>query len=74
MLNAIGSALSGLISSSKKIEGAAENIANPQNQDRLIEDIVDIKIAETSYRANLKVLQVTQDLSEELINSFDKKV
>ena len=78
MINAITSALSGLTSAAKQVDqGAqriAENATNNASQSNLIEDIVDIKVAETSYKANLAVLKVANELSDELLESFDQTV
>ncbi|HPF79179.1 MAG TPA: hypothetical protein PLF01_07815 [Alphaproteobacteria bacterium] len=74
MINAISSALSGLTAASKQVDKSAESIASGTSQDRLIEDIVDIKTAETAYKANLKTLQVAGDLTDELLKSFDREV
>ncbi len=74
MIDAITSALSGLNNASQRVERGAANIASGENADRIIEDIVDIKQAEISYKANIEVLKVTQDLTKELIESFDRKV
>lgn len=74
MIDAITSALSGLNNASQRVERGAANIASGETPDRIIEDIVDIKQAEISYKANIKVLQVVQDLSDELIDSFDREV
>ncbi len=137
MINAISSALSGLLAASKKVETSASNIANisssgaldeadgrapysaltttqqsvtdangngigvrsatvPKdpgfvqaydpdspfaNEDGVIgvpnvnlaEESVNLKIAELSYKANIKVLQTAESLSDELIESLDKK-
>jgi len=74
MIDAITSALQGLNNASQRVERGAANIASGEQQDRVIEDIVDIKQAEISYKANIEVLKVTQDLTKELIESFDRKV
>lgn len=74
MIDAISSALSGLNNASARIERGAANIASSNDQNRVIEDIVDIKQAEISYKANIEVLKVTQDLTKELIESFDRTV
>lgn len=74
MINAIASALSGLTSASKQVEESAASIASSPSQERIIEDIVDIKLAETAYKANLKTLQVINDLNDELLKSFDREV
>lgn len=74
MISAINTALSGLLGASKQVESSAARIATEPTAENLVEDIVDIKVAETSYKANLKVIQVADDLTEELLNSFDKTV
>jgi len=74
MIDAITSALSGLNNASQRIEKGAANIASSENEGRVIEDIVDIKQAEISYKANIEVLKVTQDLTKELLESFDRTV
>ncbi|MCI5060011.1 MAG: hypothetical protein MRY79_02945 [Alphaproteobacteria bacterium] len=78
MIGAINTALSGLLAASKRVEEGATNIAQSTvsgaESSQLIEDIVDIKIAETSYKANLATLKVADEMSEELLDSFDQEV
>ena len=74
MISAITSALSGLTGAAKQVEDSAASIASSPSQERIIEDIIDIKLAETAYKANLKTLQVINDLSDELLESFDREV
>ncbi|MEM6811693.1 MAG: hypothetical protein AAF549_04415 [Pseudomonadota bacterium] len=74
MIDAITSALSGLNKSTAQVEKSAARIASNQEPDRVIEDIIDIKQAEISYKANLKTIQVSQDLQRELLDSFDREV
>lgn len=74
MISAISTALSGLQSASKQVDSSAARITSGQSQDRVIEDIVDIKVAETAYKANIEVLKVADDLTRELIEAFDKTV
>lgn len=74
MINAISSALSGLTTASKQVEQSASNIAQGGNQGRIIEDVVDIKVAETAYKANIQTLKVANELTEELLKAFDEKV
>ena len=74
MINAITSALSGLTAATKQVEQSAQNIAEGSSPDNLIQDIVDIKVAETSYKANLEVLKTTDDLTQELLRAFDETV
>ena len=74
MLNAITSALSGLNTATKRVENAAQNIAISPSQENLIEDVVDIKVAETAYKANVAVLKVADELNEELLSTFDRLV
>ena len=40
----------------------------------LIEESVNLKVAETAYKANLSVLETVNELSDELIDSFDQTV
>ncbi len=37
-------------------------------------EIIDMKLAEISYKANLKTISVSKDMFEELLNTVDKKV
>jgi flagellar basal body rod protein FlgC len=74
MIDAINSALSGLQSASKQVNKSAQNIAEGGTDGRIIEDVVDIKLAETAYKANVKTIQIAQELSEELIRIFDERV
>jgi flagellar basal-body rod protein FlgC len=37
-------------------------------------EIVDMKLAEISYKTNLKTIAVSKDMFEELLSTFDKKV
>ncbi len=78
MINAITSALSGLNKASAQVEQSAQNIAesgtNGTSQSDLIEDVIDIKVAETSYKANIAVLKVADELTQELLNSFDNRI
>ncbi len=40
----------------------------------LSEEIVNLKLAETTYKANVKTLEVALELSEELLSIFDSKI
>lgn len=136
MINAIQTALSGLIASMRKVEASASNIANlntsgalsdPDNAPyravitrqtavtgengqglgvksatipkttpfvpafdpdspfaneegligapnvNLAEEAVNIKLAETAYKANIKVLETIGDMEEALISAFDSR-
>lgn len=74
MINAITSALSGLTSASKRVDEAAQSIAESPSTENIIEDVVDIKLAETSYKANLAVIKTADELTQEPLNSFDETV
>lgn len=74
MINAITSALSGLTAASKQVEQSAQNIASPAADSQIIEDIVDIRVAETAYKANIETLKLANELTEELLNAFDREV
>jgi flagellar basal body rod protein FlgC len=74
MISAINNAVLGLQGASKQVEQASANIANNPSSENLIKDIVDIKVAETSYKANLQTLKVADELTKELLKTFDKTV
>lgn len=74
MISAITSALSGLTSASKQVEESAASIASSPSQEQIIEDIVDIKQAEVAFKANIQTIKVANELTEELLNTFDKTV
>ncbi len=75
MINTINSALSGLQTASRQVEQSAQNIAEgPSSTSNLIEDVVDIRVAETAFKANVQTIKIAQELSEELLNIFDKRV
>lgn len=74
MINAIGIALQGLGFATKQVVESANKIANPQESTELAEEIVKMKIAETSYKANLMTIRVAEDMEKELLRTFDEKV
>lgn len=138
MINAIHTALSGLMAASKKIDASASNIANLQTAGslsdpnkaepytpiettqtaksglggnnigvkseftakdppfipsyspnspfadengiiglpnvNLAEEAINIKLAETSFKANLKIIKIASDMTDELLDSFDREV
>jgi flagellar basal body rod protein FlgC len=75
MISAITSALSGLTNATKQVETAAQNIAEGGGDEgRIIEDVVDIKLAETAYKANIETIRTANELSEELLKIFDERV
>ena len=74
MINAIGIALQGLGFATKQVAESANKIANPQEGADLAEEIVKMKIAETSYNANLMTIRVAEDMEKDLLRTFDEKV
>ncbi|MCB9979694.1 MAG: flagellar biosynthesis protein FlgC [Rhodospirillales bacterium] len=38
------------------------------------EEIITLKMAELTYKANVKTLEAVQNMSEELLNAFDEKI
>lgn len=75
MINAITSAISGLNNATRQVEQSAQSIAGgASSSTQTIEDIIDIKVAQTSYEANLAVIQTADELTQELLNSFDETV
>lgn len=74
MINSIGIALQGLSQATQKIVESANNIANPQEGAEIAEDLVNIKVAEVTYKANLFTLKTSEEMSDELLHIFDEKV
>ncbi|MGB4108084.1 MAG: hypothetical protein WBK55_09880 [Alphaproteobacteria bacterium] len=74
MINAIGIALQGLGFATKQVAESANKIANPQEGAELAEEIVKMKIAEVSYKANLMTIKVAEEMEKELLRTFDEKV
>ena len=74
MINAIGIALQGLGFATQKVAQSANKIANPQESDDLGQELVNLKVAETSYRANLATIRTVSEMEDELLHTFDKKV
>ncbi len=87
MINAITSALSGLTAASNQVDEAAQNIAQGSTagksqagdsdggtNGRVIQDIVDIKLAETAYKANIETIKAVTEINEELLRIFDETV
>lgn len=76
MIGAISNALGGLFTASKRAEGAANAIANastPGYAVDLAEEAVNLKIAEIGYKANVRVIEVAEDMAKELGRLFDEK-
>lgn len=75
MINSISIALTGLDSATRRLNTSASNIANLQNGDvDLTREIVNLKLSEIEYKANLVTLQTAQDTTKELLRLFDRKV
>ncbi len=79
MIGAISTAVSGLMAASKKAEQAAVNIATattPENIDKveLSEEAVNLKIAETTYKANIATIKAADEMNDALMRMFDERV
>lgn len=74
MINAITSALTGLSNATKQVEQSAQNIASGGADSQLIEDVVDIKVAQSAYKANIETIKVANELTQELLDAFDETV
>lgn len=79
MIDAINSGLAGLLSATKKVESAANNIANlttpvaeGQDEVNLSEEAVNLILAETEYKANLATIKTASELSDDLFRIFDE--
>lgn len=74
MMNAIGTALQGLGFATRQVEQSAAKIADPQQGADMAEEIVNMKIAEANYKANLATLKTAEEMSDELLHIFDERV
>lgn len=74
MISSIDTALSGMQTASRTVAKAANNIATPEKQDTMVEDIVDIKSAEISYKANAAVIKTVSEMEDTLLKTFDEEV
>ncbi|MGQ0527172.1 MAG: hypothetical protein ACT4OY_03965 [Alphaproteobacteria bacterium] len=74
MISAITSALSGLQAATKQVAQSAERIANSTDPSTQIEDIINIKLAEASFKANVGTLKAERELTDELFRIFDEEV
>jgi flagellar hook protein FlgE len=77
MINAISIALGGLAVASRNVEESAARIAvaaDPDANVDLAQELVNIKISETAFKANLASIKTAEAMSDELLHIFDKKV
>lgn len=74
MVEALSNSVAGLQNASLKAAKAADNIANPNSKSEPVEDIVAMKEAEQSFKANATVLGVSKDMQEDLYRSVDIEV
>lgn len=76
MIGAIGIAISGMTSATKKAEDAAVNIANlPTSYAEgdvvdLSEEAVKLMMAKTEFKANAAVIRTVSDMEDELLNTI----
>tara|TARA_B100000508_G_C11405788_1_gene250663 strand:+ start:369 stop:605 length:237 start_codon:yes stop_codon:yes gene_type:complete len=78
MISSISNALSGLSTTLKQVDASASKIANSTNTDEgdvnLTEEVVNIKLSETAYKANLATLKTVDEMTDELLHLFDETV
>ncbi len=74
MINAIGIALQGLGFATKQVVESANKIANPKESDDIATELVNMKVAEMSYKANLATLKTVNEMSDALLHTFDERV
>lgn len=77
MINTISNALSGMISASKKLDSAANNIANADTKGfedvNVTEELIGTLVAEQDFKANAVVLRRAKDMQEETNRLLDIK-
>jgi flagellar hook protein FlgE len=80
MIDAITSSLNGMTAAREKLDRAAQNIAQigtdiPQADSiDLSTEAVNLMVSRTSFTANAATLRTAQDMTEDLLRMFDKKV
>ena len=76
MIGALSTAITGLQGALARADKAAQNIVSPETSSggSLPRDIVDLKIAETEFKANAAVIRTAEEMSDTLLKSFDTKV
>jgi flagellar hook-associated protein FlgK len=79
MIGAISNALQGLMTASQSANKAAERIANVSSEGytdtiELTEEAINLKIAESSFKANIATIRTIDDMSQELMRIFDERV
>lgn len=77
----LSTAISGLNAASARVNKAADSISKmttPESQASggasLPQDIVDLKLGEIAYKANIAVIETADEMNETLLNIFDEKV
>lgn len=77
MINTISNALSGMMSASKKLDNAANNIANADTKGfedvNVTEELIGTLVAEQDFKANAVVLSRAKDMQEETNRLLDIK-
>lgn len=77
MISSLGASLAGLQNASNRIDKAAQNIADPKPapdvagnavQQDPTQDIVDLSIAAQDFKANAKVVQVEDKVTQVLLD------
>jgi hypothetical protein len=74
MINAIQFALNGLTGANRKAEAAAQDIAVNGGDADLAADAVTLAIARTESKANAKVIETANEMSDDLLHIFDERV
>jgi hypothetical protein len=77
MINPLSNSVSGLMAASRKLEDSAARIATSPATPTpvsLDEELVTIKVAEQTYKANAQVLRASRDMQDELLRAFDQTV
>jgi hypothetical protein len=74
MIGAITSALSGLQAATRQVAQSAERIATSTDPVTQIEDIINIKVAEASFKANVATLKAEREITDDLFRIFDEEV
>ena len=75
MINTLSASLNGLQNATKQTQEAASNLAKMGTEAgvnvNFAEEAVALKISELAFEANLTAVKVADDLSKELLSTFD---
>lgn len=74
MITALNNSMMGMQQASLTVAKSAQNIADPNSQTDVTQDLITMKAAEQNFKANATALSITKDLQEDLYRAVDLEV